>query len=128
MRLKSESGNWCESQTKRRSGERDFRLGRGGQGTWDRRGSVSALEGREATAHGTAAEGRSARHHGFGICILEEKGVYGKVMKFLYEFAGKHARYACWCGWFGNLCTWTDTTDENRTHVPLCPRCFSRLK
>jgi hypothetical protein len=53
---------------------------------------------------------------------------YGKVMQFLYRAFNRHARYSCWCGWWGNVCSWTDTSDGSHTHIPLCPYCYTRLK
>lgn len=49
-------------------------------------------------------------------------------MQRLLNFFGFKYRYMCLCGWFGNVVSWTDTTDEARSHVPICPRCFRRVK
>lgn len=38
-------------------------------------------------------------------------------------------RYVCaHCGWLGDNCSWTDTSDGRRTHVPICPKCCKIVK
>jgi hypothetical protein len=54
--------------------------------------------------------------------------VFQTIVRFIGELLGARFRYACLCGWWGNVCSWSDTGDEARTHFPICPHCFSRLK
>jgi hypothetical protein len=50
------------------------------------------------------------------------------IARLIAKLRGKRLRYFCRCGWAGNVCSWTDTSDAGRTHLPICPRCFSGLK
>ena len=54
--------------------------------------------------------------------------MYQFVFRKIASLLGKRYRYACLCGWFGNACSWTDTSDAQRTHRPICPHCFSALR
>ena len=47
----------------------------------------------------------------------------------LLAFLGQPFRYRCrGCKWIGNQPSWTDTSDPTRSHLPICPKCFGRLK
>ena len=54
--------------------------------------------------------------------------MYQGIKRFIYGIFGCRFRYACLCGWIGNVCSWTDTGDNRGTHRPVCPHCFTRLK
>jgi hypothetical protein len=52
----------------------------------------------------------------------------GRTMNFirrLLDMIGAATyRYVCKaCGWLGDQCSWTDTSDGRRTHLPICPKC-----
>lgn len=54
--------------------------------------------------------------------------MYQYLIRRIAAAFGKRYRYVCLCGYRGNLCSWTDTSDAHRTHRPICPQCFSKLR
>jgi hypothetical protein len=50
------------------------------------------------------------------------------IFRRLRELCGARFAYTCFCGWYGNCPSWTDTSDVHRTHMPVCPRCFRFLR
>lgn len=51
------------------------------------------------------------------------------LLRKLFKFFGREYRYKCGqCGWIGNVCSWTDSSDSTRSHYSICPRCHRRLQ
>lgn len=50
------------------------------------------------------------------------------LLRRLLKMLGANYRYTCLaCGWLGDVCSWTDSSDPTRSHYPICPRCHERL-
>jgi hypothetical protein len=50
-------------------------------------------------------------------------------LRHILRLFGREYRYHCLrCDWLGNQCSWTDSSDPMRSHLPICPRCCMRIK